>query len=103
MFNPLILLSKAWDWLDGRKTTIGAITTFAGLTITGKTMLIPAIPALASAAPYLLAVGSGITALGVLHKAIKSGDAAATEAALKQAAAVVAPLVEKPATENPSP
>jgi hypothetical protein len=61
---------KAWQWLSGKKTTIGAsITLAAGVVSLAATTL----PAFGVDADHVaLYVGYGTMAVGLLHKAYKA-------------------------------
>ena len=62
------MFGKIWAWLDGNKTTIGAIITIIGTTADQLAVILPAVVGPAKATQYL----GGITiAVGLIHKAYK--------------------------------
>ena len=54
-----------WKWLDGKKTTIGAVLQLG-------TLLLPAIGAPVQALAWLSGIANTVLGIGVMHKAVKA-------------------------------
>lgn len=61
-------ITNVWNWLNGKKTIIGAALLVAGTVASGGVAFIPAIPLLAPEVPYMLGIGTFFGGLGLAHK-----------------------------------